>query len=157
MTVNETDLTRHALRTAVAQVCLAIGWTSIHNTPLNIMVDVLHRFIAQVGRTSQSRAELYGRTDSNVLDLALTFDDLGVSIPDLEEYVQHFEVAPSKEIPSFPVPSQDDLNILKPGSREVLHRPMHVHDHLPAMYPELEESPTTPQVVKKIANVSWFK
>ena len=150
MTVNETDLTRHALRTAVAQVCLAIGWTSIHNTPLNIMVDVLHRFISQVGRTSQNRAELYGRTDSNVLDLALTFDDLGVSIPDLEEYVQHFEVAPAKDIPSFPAPSQDDLNTLKPGSREVLHRPMHVHDHLPAMYPELEESPTTPQVGKCI-------
>jgi len=145
MTITDSDLTRHALRTAVAQVCLSIGWTSIHNAPLNIMVDVLHRFISQIGRTSQNRAELYGRTDSNVLDLALTFDDLGVNLPDLEEYIQHFEVAPAKEIPEYPAPSTDDLNILKPGSREVLHRPLHVHDHLPAMYPEMEETPSSPQ------------
>ena len=120
-----------------------------------------------------SRAELYGRTSSNILDLALTFDELGVrntihithllncilycsvqvSIPDLEEYVQHFEIAPARDIAPYPTPCkvcsekldrklylflQEDLNHLKPGSREVLTRPIHVHDHLPAMYPELE-------------------
>ena len=43
MTVTESDITKAALRTAVAQVCLAIGWNSIHQTPLNILVDVLHK------------------------------------------------------------------------------------------------------------------
>merc|ERR1719234_1112160 len=99
------------------------------------MVDVLHKFISRVGRSSQSRAELYGRTSSNILDLA--FDELGVSIPDLEEYVQHFEIAPARDIAPYPTPCKEDLNHLKPGSREVLTRPIHVHDHLPAMYPEL--------------------
>ena len=67
------------------------------------------------------RAELYGRTSSNILDLALTFDELGVrikytsalftlyctmqvSIPDLEEYVQHFEIAPARDIAPYPTP-----------------------------------------------------
>ena len=118
---------------------MTIGWNSIHQTPLNILVDVLHKYIQTIGRISQNRAELYGRNDSNVLDLALTFEDLGVNIPDLEEYVQHIEVAPAKEVPPYPAPSQDNLNHLRPGSKEVLHRPIHVYDYLPAMYPEMEE------------------
>ena len=43
MTVTESDITKQALKTAVAQVCLAIGWNSIHQTPLNILVDILHK------------------------------------------------------------------------------------------------------------------
>ena len=27
---------------------------------------------------------------------------------------------------------------MKPGSREVLHRPYHIYDYLPPMYPEME-------------------
>ena len=100
---------------------------------------MLFRYIQTIGRKSHSRAELYGRTSSNILDLALTFEDLGVNIPDLEEYVQHFEVNPSKDVPTFPIPGQDNLNHLRPGSKEVLHRPLHVYDYLPPMYPELEE------------------
>jgi len=137
--VTESDVTRQSLRTAVAQVCLNIGWTSIHQGPLNILVDVLHKYIQTIGKKSHSRAELYGRTSSNILDLALTFDDLGVNIPDLEEYVQHFEVSTVRDVPKYPAPGQDNLNHLRPGSKEVLHRPIHVYDYLPPMYPEMEE------------------
>ena len=97
------------------------------------------RYIQTIGRISHDRSELYGRNDANILDLALTFDDIGVNLPDLEEYVQHIEVAPSKEVPQYPTPAQDNLNHLRPGSKEVLHRPLHVYDYLPPMYPEMEE------------------
>ena len=103
-------------------------------------MDVLQRYIAHIGRSAQDRAELYGRTDPNMLDLSQVCQSLGVNMTDLDEYVTNFEVAPSKAIPAYPGPSSDDLNILKPGSREVLHRPAHVHSHLPAMYPEMEEA-----------------
>ena len=46
-----------------------------------------------------SRAELYGRTDSNLLDLSQVFESLGVSLPDLEEYVEHFQVDESSRLP----------------------------------------------------------
>ena len=97
------------------------------------------RYIQTIGRISHGRSELYGRNDPNILDLALTFDDMGVNLPDLEEFVQHIEVAPSKEVPPYPAPAQDNLNHLRPGSKEVLHRPLHVYDYLPPMYPEMEE------------------
>jgi len=135
----ETNLTRHGLKQAVARVCLSMGWTSIHSQPLDILADVLHRYISEIGRSTQARAELHGRSESNVVDLSQVLHDFGVSGPDLQEYVSNFEVGPAKEVPPYPSPANDDLNILKAGSREVLHRPQHVHSHLPAMYPELEE------------------
>ena len=87
---------------------------------ISIFYDRNFRYIHTIGRVSRDRAEMYGRTDSNVLDLALTFDDLGVNIPDLEEFVQHIEVAPAAEVPEYPVPAQDNLNHLRPGSKEVI-------------------------------------
>ena len=35
-----------------------------------IEVDVLHKYIEKIGRTSQDFAELCGRTDSNIFDVA---------------------------------------------------------------------------------------
>ena len=84
MTIKDTDITRHGLRSAIAQVCLSIGWTSIHSQPLEILVDVLQRYIAHIGRSAQDRAELYGRTDPNMLDLSQVCQSLGVNISDLE-------------------------------------------------------------------------
>ena len=110
----------------------------------DIFASILNfaRYIQTIGRISHNRSELYGRNDANILDLALTFDDIGVNLPDLEEYIQHIEVAPSKEVPQYPAPAQDNLNHLRPGSKEVLHRPIHVYDYLPPMYPEMEEVET---------------
>jgi transcription initiation factor TFIID subunit 3 len=102
-------------------------------------VDVLYRYILKLGQTSRSYAELYGRSDPNTLDLALTLQRLGVRAADLEEYAAHFEVPAVRPLPRYPAPAKDQLNFMKPGSREVLHRPMHIPDHLPPMYPEMEE------------------
>jgi len=145
MTIHsDSDFTRRNLRSAVAQVCQAIGWNSVHSTPLNILVDVLHNYIVKIGRTSQNYAALCGRTDTNVADVASTFDQLGVDLSDLEEYVQHFEIPCVKEVPAYPTETLDQLSFLKPGSREVLQRPIHIYDYLPPMYPELEETPASP-------------
>ena len=46
-------------------------------------------------------------------------------------------------VPIFPQPSETHLNYLKPGSREVLHRPYHIYDYLPPMYPEMEGTEDT--------------
>ncbi len=52
-------------------------------------------------------------------------------------------------MPEIPAPPTmgTDLNFLKPGSREVLHRPVYVHEYMPPMFPELENEPDEhPQV-----------
>lgn len=80
-----------------------------------------------------------GRTEPNLNDLALVFKDKKISIGDLEEYVQYVEPVPFiKPVPQYPIPRESHLNFLKPGSREVLTRPVHIHEYLPPMYPEQE-------------------
>merc|ERR1719369_2008243 len=109
-----------------------------------MLVDILHRYITRLGRQTQDYANLYGRSEANIEDIDMTLDTLGIKLSDLEEYIQFCDFGPAKAVPPYPAPAVNDLNILKPGSREVLHRPVHVHDHLPPMYPELEEKPSVP-------------
>lgn len=82
---------------------------------------------------------LVGHTQPTILDIALAFKDLGVSVTELEEYVQYVAPVPCAiNVPKYPVERESHLNLLKPGSREVVTRPVHIHEHLPAMHPQLE-------------------
>ena len=82
---------------------------------------------------------LVGHTDPNLDDLGLAFLEMGINISELEEYVRNVDSVPfMHEIPMYPLPKESHLNHLKPGSREVVTRPVHVDEHLPPMYPEME-------------------
>lgn len=65
-------------------------------------------------------------------DLGLTFRDMAISIQDLSDYVGNVEpVTFHEDVPRIPIPKEPNLNFLKPGSHEVLSRPVHIHEHLP--------------------------
>lgn len=136
---------REILRRNVAQICQTIGWNGINSTPLDILVHVLEKYIRTVGTQANRYAEQFNRTEPNLNDLGLVFQDLHVELPELAEYTR---CVPSVPIPNhidkFPKPKESNLNFLKPGSHEVVTRPMHVHEHLPPMYPEKERD--TPAV-----------
>lgn len=75
-----------------------------------------------------------GRTKPTLDDLGLTFRDLGVTIQDLSDYVCNVEPIPFQaDISKIPISREHNLNFLKPGSHEVLSRPVHIHEHLPPM------------------------
>ncbi|XP_026470336.1 transcription initiation factor TFIID subunit 3-like isoform X3 [Ctenocephalides felis] len=136
--------TQHILQTVVAQICDTVGWHSIQSTPLELLMDLLHRHLTMTATSMKEYAELFGRTEPNLNDLALVFKDKKISIGDLEEYVQYVEPVPFiKPVPQYPIPRESHLNFLKPGSREVLTRPVHIHEYLPPMYPEQEEEEET--------------
>lgn len=83
-----------------------------------------------------------GRTEVNLDDLGLAFQQMSVDLQQLSEYVKNVESVPCViSVPKYPLPRENHLNFLKPGSREVVTRPIHIHDYLPAMYPEIEELP----------------
>lgn len=80
-----------------------------------------------------------GRTEPNLDDLGLTFQHMNIDIQELVEYVKNVDsVSCPIQIPQFPVRRENHLNFLKPGSREVVTRSVHIHEHLPAMYPDTE-------------------
>lgn len=64
---------------------------------------------------------------------------MGISVLELEEYVKYVNFGPAPSlVPKYPISKEDHLNFLKPGSKEVVTRPVHIHEHLPPMNPLLE-------------------
>lgn len=136
---------REILRRNVAQICQTIGWNGINSTPLDILVHVLEKYIRTLGTQANRYAEEFNRIEPNLHDLGLVFRDLHIQLPELAEYTRSVPpVPPPVKTERFPKPKESNLNFLKPGSHEVVTRPMHVHEHLPPMYPEKERD--TPAV-----------
>ncbi|XP_054011297.1 transcription initiation factor TFIID subunit 3-like isoform X2 [Hylaeus anthracinus] len=135
-----TEYSRSVLKMAVAQICQTIGWHSINSTPLEFMVDLMQEYILRISKLTHQYAEILGRTEANLDDLGLAFQHMNIDIQELTEYIKNVEPVPYPiAVPKFPIQRENHLNFLKPGSREVVTRPVHVHEHLPAMYPDTEE------------------
>lgn len=128
------------LSVVVSQICKTIGWHSISTTCLQILVDVLHRYLKQLGTNIQGYSDHLNHTFPALEEVNLAFLDMGINVEDLKEYVDYVSAFPLKmKVPKYPLEKKSNLNFLKPGSREVVTRPVHIHEHLPAMYPELSE------------------
>ncbi|KAM0724336.1 Transcription initiation factor TFIID subunit 3 [Formica fusca] len=134
------EYSRSILKIVVAQICQMIGWHSINSTPLEFMVDLMQEYMLRISRLTHQYAEVLGRTEPNLDDLGLTFQHMNIDIQELAEYVKNVDSVPCPiQIPKYPVRRENHLNFLKPGSREVVTRSVHIHEHLPAMYPDTEE------------------
>ena len=78
---------------------------------------------------------LDGFVDPSLDHVALSLREFQINLPDLEEYVQNVDFnLPSMPIPKYPILKENHLNFLKPGSKEVVTRPVHIHEHLPPMF-----------------------
>uniref|UniRef100_A0A2M3ZFK1 Putative transcription initiation factor tfiid subunit 3 n=1 Tax=Anopheles braziliensis TaxID=58242 RepID=A0A2M3ZFK1_9DIPT len=133
----------HVLKIAVAQICQTIGWHSTHTTTMELLVDVTQHFLREISRIMHRYSELYNRTEPNLDDLALAYRDIGINLPEMLEYIEFVDPIPlSLDVPRFPVPKETNLCFLKPGSKEVLTRPMHIPEYLPPMLIEVPTSET---------------
>ncbi|XP_037039069.1 transcription initiation factor TFIID subunit 3-like isoform X2 [Bradysia coprophila] len=140
--------TQQILKVTVAQLCQTIGWNSISNTPLELMSDILNKYIKEIATQTHRYSELYGRTEPNLDDVALAFKDMNVNIADLEEYVNNVDPVPCAiDVPKYPAQKENHLNFLKPGSKEVVTRPVHIHEYLPPMHAEREDEEKPPEVL----------
>lgn len=134
------EYTRDHCKIAVAKILQTIGWHSINSTPLEVLTDILSRYVSQIAKTTNDYANEFGQTEPNLDHLGLAFQELGVNGGELEEYVTFVNfVPPANPVPKYPLPKESNLNFLKPGSKEVVTRPIHINEHLPPMYPLLEE------------------
>ena len=52
-----TDYCRAVLRVAIAQWCQNMGWQAVQATPLEMLTDVLERYIIQMGRITHNYSE----------------------------------------------------------------------------------------------------
>lgn len=64
---------------------------------------------------------------------------MNINLSDLEEYIEYVDPVPCAiDVPKYPLHKDSHLNFLKPGSKEVITRPVHIHEHLPPMNPVKE-------------------
>lgn len=132
--------THQLLKVVVAQVCQTIGWHSIQSTPLELLIDILDQYLRDITRLTHRYSELYNRTDPNLDDVALAFREIGMNLGELQEYLQFVDpIERPFEVPRYPLPKESHLNFLKPGSKEVLTRPVHIPEHMPPMLVDSEE------------------
>ena len=127
---------KKVMRDAVGALCKDIGWDGTATTAVDILSDVLRRYLLQLAKASHNYAEHFGRTEVNLDDVGLALTDAGMQPSELEEYVQNFDpvlLPYSTKVPVFPLRRESKLNFLRPGSDEVLSRPVHVHEYMPPM------------------------
>ncbi|XP_037822011.1 uncharacterized protein LOC119610739 isoform X2 [Lucilia sericata] len=137
---------KELLRVAVAQICQTIGYNATQSAPLELLQDVLDKFMREFTRDLRRQVEHYNRTEANLNDVTLTLSSINVNLNELLDYINNVEPVPfALDVPKFPARKDSALNFLKPGSKEVLTRPVHVHAHLPPMLPpEITQQPAEP-------------
>ncbi|KAH9510176.1 hypothetical protein Btru_043652 [Bulinus truncatus] len=133
---------RSLLRISVAQICQNLGWHSAQSSSLEVLTDVLERYLSQLGSTCHRYAEQFGRTQANLDDLGLAFRHMGINISELEDYVRHVDPVPfAHDVVAFPAPKPAaNLGFPNPRSREILqHREEHIPAHLPFLFPNMKD------------------
>nr|XP_014092755.1 transcription initiation factor TFIID subunit 3 isoform X15 [Bactrocera oleae] len=127
---------REILRTAVAQVCQTIGYHVVQTTSFELLQDILQKFLHEFSRDLRRQVEHYNRTEASLDDIYITLSNLNINISELLDYTNNVEPVPlAVELPKFPAHKNTNLNFLKPGSKEVLIRPVHIYEYLPPMLP----------------------
>ncbi|XP_076860604.1 transcription initiation factor TFIID subunit 3-like [Brachyhypopomus gauderio] len=131
---------RSLLRVAAAQVCQALGWDAVQPAACDLLSDVLERYLQQLARGCHRYAELYGRTDPCLSDISQAFGLMGVSLPELEDYVNNLEpVGFCQSIPHFPISKSSTLQFPAAGfdtdARNALRgeRREYIPEHLPPL------------------------
>lgn len=60
---------RHVSKIVVSQLAETAGFHAVQESAVDVLADLMLRYIAQLGSASHSYAELAGRTDCNINDL----------------------------------------------------------------------------------------
>lgn len=48
------QFSRSILKVSVAQICQNIGWHAVHQSTLELLADILHRYVLEIARTAQA-------------------------------------------------------------------------------------------------------
>lgn len=144
---------RQSLTISVAQICDNIGWHSISDSSMKILTDLLLHYISDLSVTSKKYAEHAYNDVPGVEDVEKAFRQKSISLADLRKYLK--STGPVKfphALPLLNIPGKDVLNTLKPGSREIVTRPIHIHEHLPTLHTEPVEEEQTVNDTEQVQN-----
>jgi transcription initiation factor TFIID subunit 8 len=82
------DFSRHVARVVASQIAEATGFDACQDSAVEILGDLLLRYLTIVCSSGHSYAEIAGRSQSNLSDVLLALEDLGVTPEDLHQHMQ---------------------------------------------------------------------
>jgi len=100
------EFPRGLMKLVIAQICQSYNFTSIENSACDALIDLLQRYIEEIGYYSNTYAQHAGRVDCNVNDILLGLSELNVSYEDLKQHFSHSQeiLLPfERTIPKFPM------------------------------------------------------
>ncbi|GER36855.1 transcription initiation factor TFIID subunit 8 [Striga asiatica] len=127
---------REIARIAAAQICEAIGFEGFKESALDSLADIAIRYISNLGKVSKFHANLAGRTESNVFDVAQGLEDLSLRsavVTDIKHYVETSQEIPfAQPVLQFPVVREQKV---LPSFSQIGDSPS--FKHVPPWLPEL--------------------
>eukprot|EP00301_Raphidiophrys_heterophryoidea_P018613 c3611_g1_i1.p1 GENE.c3611_g1_i1~~c3611_g1_i1.p1 ORF type:complete len:202 (+),score=31.24 c3611_g1_i1:41-607(+) len=133
------------LRSVVLQGADAVGFHKTHESAVNTLADVLRAYLLEIGQATHVYSEVAGRTEANVHDVLIAFEDIGVEIEDLKDYVAELELdaPPCQTLPPFPGETTKPAALV-----ETEPPPDHVPDFLPQFPARVYYKTTSTSLVK---------
>ncbi|KAK9818887.1 hypothetical protein WJX74_007800 [Apatococcus lobatus] len=133
---------RAIARTAVAMLAEGAGFQEVQKSALEAMTDLLLQQLGELGGASHGHANLAGRTDCNINDVLMAFDDLGISTQELQEYAEAGADSPFlHNIAPFPIQKQPKALPSFADKKE--EPPAHILPGMPA-FPDPHTYKSTP-------------
>uniref|UniRef100_A0A1I7XME0 BTP domain-containing protein n=1 Tax=Heterorhabditis bacteriophora TaxID=37862 RepID=A0A1I7XME0_HETBA len=163
-------MARNGLRAATGHILENVGFASISEDSLNLLTDVMRRFMVELWSKGKFYAEHAGRTNIIPDDMTIAFRRLQFSSIEMHDYLQQIGntgyVKPTCRFPFMkpniralyaPQPSEKELeSIVDVEGFSTVYlfetRPEHIPRHFPAAHPEW-----TSEGIRSSANISSQK
>ena len=81
------EYSRRLARVAVAQMAEMAGFTKAQESAIEILSELLLKYVGELCSTAHSYAELANRTEFNVCDLSSALAEMGSSFGELKAYL----------------------------------------------------------------------
>ncbi|XP_076804592.1 uncharacterized protein LOC143448656 isoform X1 [Clavelina lepadiformis] len=104
------ELVIKTLPVIVAQICQCVGFDSIQSGSLEVLVDVLKRFLEVCAISVHKAGEQCGSNAINIQDVKHGFDFMHVICSELLDYMQQMEIVQFKQsLNKFPISKRSNL------------------------------------------------
>jgi len=131
------EYSRAIARCAAAQISDAAGFEAVQESALDMVSELMLRFVSEIGAASHSYAELAGRTDTNVFDVLHALQELGMDLEQLRDHIDTEAENPfNHPLPSYPIQTAPKR---APAFREKGEEPP---EHVPAFLPAFPDERT---------------
>ncbi|XP_032311788.1 uncharacterized protein LOC6505487 isoform X2 [Drosophila ananassae] len=129
-------------RVVIAQISQTIGYSYTFSSPLELLQDVIKKFVHEFAQDMHRNMEHANRLEPDLKDARQSLKNLHMNVYEILDYISNVEpVISTRDIGKFPISRSSNMNFLKAGSAESLTRPVHIFEYLPAI-----ETPESPEI-----------